>query len=57
MFKNKNVRLLCGMELLQGLVFYMPIATLYRQAAGIGLTQIALLESISLILSLALEMP
>lgn len=57
MFKNKNVRLLCGMELLQGLVFYMPIATLYRQAAGIGLMQIALLESISLILSLALEMP
>lgn len=57
MFKNKNVRLLCGMELLQGLVFYMPIATLYRQAIGIGLTQIALLESISLILSLALEMP
>lgn len=55
--KNRNIRLLCMMSLLQGLVFYAPVATLYRQAVGVGLAEIALLESISLVLSLLLELP
>lgn len=55
--KNRNIRLLCFMSLLQGLVFYAPVATLYRQAVGVGLAEIALLESISLIVSLLLELP
>lgn len=45
------------MALLQGLVFYGPIATLYRQAAGVGLGQIALIEGVSLAVALALELP
>lgn len=45
------------MALLQGMVFYGPIATLYRQAAGVGLGQIALMEGICLALSVALELP
>lgn len=45
------------MALLQGMVFYGPVATLYRQAAGVSLGQIALIESISLALCMALELP
>lgn len=55
--KSRNVFLLYAMALLQGMVFYGPIATLYRQAAGVGLGQIALIEGISLALSVALELP
>ncbi len=52
--KNKrNIRLMYAIALLQGMVFYGPIATLYRQAAGVSVFQITLIESISL----ALEVP
>lgn len=43
--------------LLQGMVFYGSIATLYRENAGIGIFEITIIESISLILSLMLELP
>lgn len=46
-----------AMALLQGMVFYGPIATLYRQAAGLTIFHITLIESISLILTLLLELP
>lgn len=55
--KNRNIPILYAIALLQGLVFYGPIATLYRQAAGVGLGQIALIEGLSLAVSLALELP
>lgn len=42
---------------LQGLVFYAPVATLYRQANGVGVFQITVIESISLAASLAMELP
>lgn len=45
------------MAFLQGMVFYGPIATLYRQAAGVGLGQIALMEGVCLALAVALELP
>lgn len=57
MLKGRNIGILYAMALLQGMVFYGPIATLYRQAAGVGLGQIALMEGISLALSVALELP
>ncbi|MDE5951792.1 MAG: MFS transporter, partial [Acetatifactor sp.] len=41
----------------QGMVFYSSIATLYRQAAGISIFQITMIESISLVLSFAFEIP
>lgn len=43
--------------LLQGMIFYGPIATLYRQAQGVSVLQITIIESISLILCLLLEFP
>ena len=46
-----------AIALLQGMVFYGSIATLYRQAQGVSVFQIALIESISLILCLLLEIP
>ena len=45
---KRNVYLLWGIALLQGMVFYAPVATLYRQAAGLGIFHITLIESISL---------
>lgn len=41
----------------QGMVFYAPIATLYRQAAGISIFQITVIESVSLAVCLLLELP
>lgn len=46
-----------AIALLQGMVFYGPIATLYRQAQGVTIAQITLMESISLALCILLEVP
>lgn len=37
---KKNLYILYGMALLQGMVFYGPIATLYRQAQGVSVLEI-----------------
>jgi MFS family permease len=42
---------------LQGLVFYGAISTVYRQAKGLTLTEIFLIESVTCILMLLLEVP
>lgn len=57
MENKRNIRLMYAIALLQGMVFYGPISTLYRQAAGVSIFQITLIESISLALALALEVP
>ena len=44
---KRNIYLLYGISLLQGMVFYGPISTLYRQAQGVGIFEILLIESIS----------
>ncbi len=54
---KKNIYLMYAIALLQGMVFYGPVATLYRQAQGISVFQITLIESISLALCIALEIP
>ena len=54
---KRNIYLLWGIALLQGMVFYAPVATLYRQAAGLGIFHITLIESISLGVMLMLEIP
>lgn len=46
-----------AIALLQGMVFYGPVATLYRQARGITVFQITLIEGISLALAILLEIP
>ncbi|MBP3683482.1 MAG: MFS transporter [Oscillospiraceae bacterium] len=54
---KRNLYILYAMALLQGMVFYAPVATLYRQAAGLGIFEISVIESISLALTVALEIP
>ena len=54
---RRNIRIMYAISLLQGMVFYAPIATLYRQQAGLGVFEITLIESISLAISIALELP
>ncbi len=53
----KNIKILYAVALLQGMVFYAPVATLYRKVAGITVWQISVIESISLALALLLEIP
>lgn len=55
--RRTSVRLMYLISFLQGMVFYGPIATLYRTAAGVTIGQIALIESISFLLMLLLELP
>lgn len=57
MSKRRNLNIMCAIALLQGMVFYAPIASLYRQAAGLSFTQIAIIEGISYLLSMLLELP
>ena len=54
---KRNVYIMYAMALLQGMVFYGSIATLYRQAQGISVFQITIIESLSLVLCLVLELP
>lgn len=54
---KKNTYLMYAVACLQGMVFYGPVATLYRQAQGISVFEITLIESISLALCLLLELP
>ena len=54
---RKNIYLMYAIVLLQGMVFYGPIATLYRQASGVSIFQITLMESISYILCILFELP
>lgn len=54
---KRNIYLLYAMNFLQGMVFYGAISTLYRQAQGVTIFQITLIESVSYALSIALEVP
>ena len=56
MFK-RHIFIMYLISLLQGMVFYAPVATLYRQAQGVTILQITLIESISLVLCMAMELP
>lgn len=57
MNRKENIYLMYAIVFLQGMVFYGPIATLYRQVSGISVFQIALIESISYILCILFEIP
>lgn len=54
---KRNLILLYAITFLQGMVFYAPVAVLYRQAAGVTVLQMTVIEGISLLLSVALEIP
>ena len=55
--KKRNVYLMYAIVFLQGLVFYGSVATVYRQGRGISLYDIFLIESVSWILMILLEVP
>ena len=57
MNRKKNIYLMYAIVFLQGMVFYGPIATLYRQVNGISVFQITYIESISYILCILFEIP
>jgi MFS family permease len=42
---------------MQGFVFYGPVATIYRQARGLSMSEIFIIESIALLLILVFEVP
>lgn len=54
---KRNLTVMYAISFLQGMVFYGPIATLHRQAQGVSVFQITLIESISLALTILLEVP
>lgn len=54
---KRNIGILYSMSFLQGMVFYSSVSTLYRQAAGITLFQLSVIEGISLVLTILLELP
>lgn len=54
---KKNIILMYAICFLQGMVFYSSVATMYRQAVGVTIFQIAIIESVSLFLSFLLELP
>ncbi len=55
--KNRNVYLMYLIVFLQGFVFYGPIAAIYRQARGLSMYNIFIIESISWTLMILLEIP
>lgn len=55
--KKVNVYLLIAIMFLQGLVFYGPVATLYRQSRGLSMYSIFVIESILMVLMLVFEIP
>ncbi|MCR1950845.1 MFS transporter [Clostridium sp. DSM 100503] len=54
---KRNIYLMNLIVFLQGFVFYAPIATVLRENRGLSLSQIFLIESISMVLIVVLEIP
>lgn len=57
MSSQRNRNLLFWIALLQGAVFYGSIASIYRLSHGLTLKDIFLFESVSIIISIAAELP
>lgn len=55
--RKSNIFILYTIALLQGMVFYAPIATLYRTSQGLTISQVTFIESIFLVLSFLFEIP
>ena len=54
---RKNIYLMCVISFLQGLIFYGPIATIFRQSRGLSIYEIFIIESIFMVLMICLEIP
>ena len=57
MNKRVNVYFMYAIVFLQGFDFYGPVATLYRQARGLSMYEMFLIESVSWILMIIFEVP
>ena len=57
MNKRLNIYLLNLIVFLQGLVFYAPVATIYRENRGISLSENFIIESIYMVFIILLEIP
>lgn len=55
--RKKNIYIMYAIAFLQGMVFYGSVATLYRQANGVSMMEISVIESISFVLCLVMELP
>lgn len=53
----KKYQIYYAVVLLQGMVFYAPVAALYRLRRGLSVFDITLIESVSLLVMIALEVP
>lgn len=54
---KRNVYIMYAIAILQGMVFYAPVATLYRQACNISIFEITIIESLSFTIMILLEIP
>ena len=54
---KRNIKIMAGISLLQGMVFYASVASLYRLEGGLTLFDISLIESVSYVLTVAFELP
>lgn len=54
---KRNIPIMFMISLLQGMVFYASIASIYRQTFGITIFEISLIEGINYALTILLEMP
>lgn len=54
---NKNIKLMFSIVFLQGFIFYGPFSTLYRLQNGVSISNIFLIEGISLFLIIVAEIP
>ncbi|MBI9094611.1 MAG: MFS transporter [Sphaerochaeta sp.] len=54
---KKAVVLMNFSAFFSGMVFYAPVATIYRQNRGISIWQMSIIEAVSLALMMALELP
>ena len=54
---KKNYVIMCILSLLQGLVFYAPVATLYRTSRGLSIEEIFFTETVLLITTMLFEIP
>lgn len=57
MNKKINVYLMYIITFLQGLIFYVPVSTIYRQSRGLSMYQIFLLESIFTVILILSQVP
>ncbi len=55
--KKRNIAVMYLISLFQGMVFYASVSTLYRTARGLSLSEYALIDSITFVFTLALEIP